>query len=71
MSVDLTHPDMSEVKKVRVEKTLEVPVGEVVPLAKTSRPATTSSRGSVMVDTETRGHFTDVRVSVSGECLMS
>ena len=57
MSVDHTHPDMSEVKKVRVEKTLDVPVGEVVPLAKTSRSAVSSStaRESVMVGSDTRG----------------
>ena len=71
MSVDINHPDMNEVKKVRVEKTLEVPVGEVVPLAKTSRTAvpTSSARGSVMVGNEIRGSFSEVRASVSGtEC---
>lgn len=68
MSVDLSQPDMTEVKKVRVEKTLEVPVGEVVPLAKTSRTAvsTSSARGSVMVGNEIRGSFSEVRASVSG-----
>ena len=73
MSVDHSHPDMSEVKKVRVEKTLDVPVGEVVPLAKTSRSAVSSStaRGSVMVGSDTRGNFSDVRVPVPGMILWS
>lgn len=65
MAVDLTHPDMSEVKKVRVEKTLEVPVGEVVPLAKPDRSAV-SSRGSVMLGSDTGGNYTDMRVSAAG-----
>ncbi|XP_028399092.1 uncharacterized protein LOC114522568 isoform X2 [Dendronephthya gigantea] len=65
-SVDHTHPDMTEVKKVRVEKTLEVPVGEVVPLSKTSRSAVTmtTARGSVMVGT---GNLSEVRVSVADD----
>ena len=68
MSVDRTHPDMSEVKKVRVEKTLEVPIGEVVPLGKTDRSPipTSTARGSVMVANDGRGNFNDVRVSIPG-----
>lgn len=68
MSVDHSHPDMTEVKKVRVEKTLEVPVGEVVPLANASRTAvpTSIARGSVMIGNEISGGFGPVRVSVSG-----
>ena len=68
MSVDHSHPDMTEVKKVRVEKTLEVPVGEVVPLANASRTAvpTSIARGSVMIGNEIPGGFGPVRVSVSG-----
>ena len=67
MSVDHSHPDMTEVKKVRVEKTLEVPVGEVVPLANASRTAvpTSIARGSVMIGNEIPG-FGPVRVPVSG-----
>ena len=68
MSVDLTHPDMTEVKKVRVEKTLDVPVGEVAPVAKSSRPAVAPSaaRGPVMVGSESRGNFSEIRVSLAG-----
>lgn len=49
---------MTEVKKVRVEKTLEVPIGEVVPVTKTGRPSiSTTSRSSVMVGNEIRQGF--------------
>jgi hypothetical protein len=68
MSVDVSHPDMTEVKKVRVEKTLEVPIGQVVPLGKSNRApvCTSTARGAVMVGSDTRGNFSDARGAVTG-----
>ena len=67
ISHNLTHPE-TEVKKVRVEKTLEVPVGEVIPLAKSSRSAVTSvdTRDAVIAGSEGTGHYSDVLSEMPG-----
>ena len=56
-------------KKVRVEKTLEVPVGEVIPLAKTNRSTvgTTETRETVTVGGEGTGSYSTTRATLSGK----
>lgn len=66
--MDHTLPETTEVKKVRVEKTLEVPVGEVLPQTKTSRSAvsTIETRDAVIMGSKETEQYSGVHVASSG-----